>query len=169
MRTVYLAAGCFWGTQRFFDQFDGVLSTETGYANGNTENPTYEDVKHHHSGHAETVKVVFDETAISASKLLEYYFMIIDPLSVNKQGEDEGEQYRTGIYYEDESLLPEIRAVVAQEEASVGKKLAVEVLPLKQFFRAEEYHQKYLEKNPNGYCHINPAMFKLAASLKAKQ
>ncbi|MCR5723782.1 MAG: peptide-methionine (S)-S-oxide reductase MsrA [Treponema sp.] len=164
MRTIYLAAGCFWGTQRYFDQFAGVLSTQTGYANGRTENPSYEDVKHRHSGHAETVRIDYDENLISLTKLLEYYFMVIDPFSVNKQGEDEGEQYRTGIYYADPQLLPEIQAVMSQKEAELGGQLAVEVLPLRQFFPAEEYHQKYLEKNPTGYCHIPPAMFRLAAS-----
>ncbi len=163
MATIYLAAGCFWGTQKFFDQFDGVLSTQTGYANGNTENPSYEDVKHHHSGHAETVKIDFDESRISIEKLLDYYFMIIDPVSVNKQGEDEGEQYRTGIYYADEFLLPAVAAVVRKQEEKIGAKLAVEVLPLKNFYTAEEYHQKYLDKNPGGYCHIKPSLFKLAS------
>lgn len=166
MKTIYLAAGCFWGTQKFFDQFDGVEKTVTGYANGNTENPSYEDVKHHNSGHAETVKIDFDEKLISIEKLLEYYFLIIDPLSVNKQGEDEGIQYRTGIYYEDSELLPSIEKVVSEQEKKIGQKLAVEVLPLNNFYTAEEYHQKYLEKNPGGYCHINPVMFSLYKKLK---
>ena len=110
MKTIYLAGGCFWGTQKYFDQFPGVKRTTVGYANGNTENPTYEDVKKRHSGHAETVRVEFDETVLSPETLLGYYFDVIDPFSVNKQGEDEGIQYRTGIYYDDESLLPAVRA-----------------------------------------------------------
>ena len=162
MKTIYLAAGCFWGSQKFFDQFEGILQTTVGYANGNTENPSYEDVKHHNSGHAETVKVEFDDKIISIEKILEYYFMIIDPLSVNKQGEDEGIQYRTGIYFDDSSLLAGINKVVQQQEAKLGQKLAVEVLPLKNFYTAEEYHQKYLDKNPSGYCHINFALLNLA-------
>ena len=89
MKTIYLAGGCFWGVQKYFDQFDGVKATQAGYANGQTENPTYEDVKHHDSGHAETVKIEFDENTISITKILEYYFLAIDPLSVNKQGVDE--------------------------------------------------------------------------------
>lgn len=161
MKTLYLAGGCFWGTQRFFDQFDGVVATATGYANGNTVNPSYEDVKHHGSGHAETVRIDFDEAVISAAELVAYLFMVIDPLSVNKQGEDEGVQYRTGIYYDDESLLPALRAAYEREEKRIGQKLAVELLPLEHFYTAEEYHQKYLEKNPSGYCHINPALFHL--------
>ncbi len=161
MKTIYLAGGCFWGTQRFFDQFPGVIKTEVGYANGRTANPSYEDVCRRDTGHAETVKIEFDETVISTAKLLDYYFLTIDPLSVNRQGGDVGTQYRTGIYYTDESLLPEIRARVAAEEQKVGAPLAVEVLPLENFYRAEEYHQDYLVKNPTGYCHIPAALLHL--------
>lgn len=154
MKTIYLAGGCFWGTQHFFDQFSAVLETKTGYANGRTEAPSYEDVRYRDTGHAETVMVRYDEARLSTEKLLAYYFMTIDPLSINRQGGDVGSQYRTGIYYDDESLLPAIRAAVAEEEAKVGAKLEVEVLPLRNFYPAEEYHQDYLVKNPGGYCHI---------------
>ena len=154
MKVIYLAGGCFWGTQRFFDQFDGVLETEVGYANGPTQNPSYQEVCND-SGHAETVKVVFDENIISLKELLDYYFMVIDPVSVNKQGHDEGIQYRTGVYYTDASQLPQIQAVFAEEEKKAGAKLAVELMPLQNFFSAEEYHQKYLDKNPGGYCHVS--------------
>ena len=157
MKTIYLAGGCFWGMQRFFDQFDGVVSTETGYANGPDRQPTYQEVCGD-SGHAETVKIVYDEEKISLTALLEYFFMVIDPLSVNRQGNDTGVQYRTGIYYTDDGKLPEIKAVYVEEEAKAGAKLAVELEPLRNFFSAEEYHQKYLEKNPGGYCHI-PSKF----------
>ena len=98
MKTIYLAGGCFWGVQKFFDQFDGVLETEVGYANGPETAPSYEDVCDS-SGHAETVKIVYDESRIALTDLLGYYFKVIDPLSVNKQGNDRGIQYRTGIYY----------------------------------------------------------------------
>ncbi len=162
MKTIYLAGGCFWGTQKYFDQFPGVIRTVVGYANGNTVRPSYEDVKKRGSGHAETVRVEYDEKILPTEKLLRYYFDVIDPVSVNRQGEDEGIQYRTGIYYEDESLLPAVRKVYKEIEASAGQKLAVEVNPLLQFFDAEEYHQKYLEKNPGGYCHIPERMFRLA-------
>ena len=160
-RTIYIAGGCFWGTQKFFDQFKGVLSTEVGYANGKTENPTYQEVCRAGTGHAETVKVVYDESLISTEQLLAYYFMTIDPLSVNHQGGDWGEQYRTGIYYEDEDLLPAIQAAYDAEEAAVGEKLAVELGPLQNFYSAEDYHQKYLDKNPGGYCHIPEKLFHL--------
>ena len=158
MQTIYLAGGCFWGVQKYFDQFDGVLATEVGYANGPEEAPSYRDVCNS-SGHAETVKIEYDPEVISLTELLGYYFMVIDPLSVNKQGNDRGIQYRTGIYYTDESQLPEIKTVYREQEEKAGAKLAVEMEPLKNFYTAEEYHQKYLDKNPNGYCHIPRKMF----------
>lgn len=160
MKTIYLAGGCFWGTQKFFDQFDGVVRTEVGYANGPDSQPTYEEVCGN-SGHAETVRIDYDENRISLTKLLEYYFMVIDPLSVNRQGHDAGIQYRTGIYYTDETQLPEIQAEYDRQEKKTGTKLAVELKPLENFYTAEEYHQKYLDKNPGGYCHIPAVMFTL--------
>ena len=165
MKTIYLAGGCFWGVQKFFDKTRGVVETETGYANGKTENPSYEDVRYHGSGHTEAVRIKYDESVVSTKTLLKYYFMIIDPLSVNKQGEDEGENYRTGIYFDDATLESDIAESVREEEAKVGQKLAVEVLPLSNFYSAEEYHQKYLEKNPTGYCHISLETFRLVNSL----
>ena len=155
--TIFLAGGCFWGLQKYFDQFDGVLRTEVGYANGPDTAPSYEDVCHD-SGHAETVMIEYDPERISLEQLLDAYFLVIDPLSVNRQGHDEGIQYRTGIYYTDESQLDTVRKVYSREEAKAGAKLAVAAEPLRNFFSAEEYHQKYLEKNPGGYCHI-PARF----------
>jgi methionine-S-sulfoxide reductase len=161
MKTIYLAGGCFWGTQKFFDQFEGVLSTTVGYANGKTENPSYEEVCRAGTDHAETVKIDYDESIISLPALLDYYFMAIDPLSVNRQGNDIGRQYRTGIYFTDSSLLDEIKAAVLKEEEKVGGPLAVEVGELKNFYPAEEYHQKYLDKNPGGYCHIPATLLNL--------
>ena len=154
MTTLYLAAGCFWGAQHFLRQLSGVLSTRVGYANGRTENPSYEQVKHQHTGHAETVEVVYDEALLPTAELLDCYYLCIDPTSVNKQGEDEGEQYRTGIYYTDPALLPAIRASLDRLAAQYDKPLAIQLEPLAQFFPAEDYHQDYLIKNPNGYCHI---------------
>ena len=162
MSVIYLAGGCFWGMQKFIDQFDGVISTEVGYANGPDRAPTYKEVCAS-SGHAETVRIEYDESVISLEKLLEYYFMVIDPLSVNRQGGDVGIQYRTGIFYTDESQLPAVKEAMEREEKKAGAPLAVISEPLKNFFSAEEYHQKYLEKNPGGYCHIAPPYFDLAA------
>ena len=161
MNTIYLAGGCFWGLQKFFDQFEGVIRTEVGYANGPDRAPTYQEVCAD-SGHAETVLVEYDETKMPLKKLLDYYFMVIDPVSVNRQGHDEGIQYRTGIYYTSEDQLPAIREIFEREEQNAGQKLAVAVEPLKNFFSAEEYHQKYLDKNPGGYCHIPAEYFDLA-------
>ena len=161
MREIYLAGGCFWGVQRFIDQFDGVLETEAGYANGPDAAPSYQDVCAS-SGHAETVRVRYDEEKLGLARLLEYYFMVIDPLSVNRQGGDAGIQYRTGVYYTDPAQLPEIEAAFAREREKAGAPLAVELQPLRNFFPAEEYHQKYLDKNPGGYCHIPWAMMSLA-------
>ena len=160
MKTIYLAGGCFWGMQQFFDQFDGVLRTEVGYANGPDRAPTYQEVCAD-SGHAETLRIDYEESVVSLAKLLDYYFMVIDPLSVNRQGHDEGIQYRTGIYYTDEAQLPEIKTVYRKEEEKAGAKLAVELEPLRNFYPAEEYHQKYLVKNPGGYCHIPSRYMKL--------
>ena len=160
MKTIYLAGGCFWGTQKFFDQFDGVLETEVGYANGPTEDPSYQEVCRS-SGHAETVKVVYDEKIISMEQLIEYFFMTIDPLSYHRQGADMGIQYRTGIYYVDEEELPVLEACYAKEQEKYQQKMEVELLPLENFYSAEDYHQKYLEKNPRGYCHIPSRLLEL--------
>ena len=160
MDTIYLAGGCFWGMQKYFDQFDGIISTEVGYANGPDRAPTYKEVCAS-SGHAETVRIEYDPARISLETLLGYYFMVIDPVSVNRQGGDAGIQYRTGIFYTDDSQLPVIEEVFSREENKAGQPLAVVVEPLKNFFSAEEYHQKYLDKNPGGYCHISKEYFSL--------
>lgn len=153
IRTIYLAGGCFWGCQKFFDQFEGVMKTEVGYANGPEGPVSYEEVCRS-SGHAETVRVVYDETRLSLPELIGYYFMVIDPVAVNRQGNDRGIQYRTGIYFTDPGQYPELRRLYDREERKAGRPLAVQLEPLRNFFSAEAYHQKYLEKNPGGYCHI---------------
>ena len=161
MKTIYLAGGCFWGMQKFLDQFEGVKETEVGYANGPEKAPSYREVCDN-SGHAETVRVEYDESVLSLPALLRFYFQVIDPVSVNRQGEDSGIQYRTGIYYTDESQLPDIEMVYKEIEAKENQPLAVEVKPIENFFSAEVYHQKYLDKNPGGYCHIPTRFFHLA-------
>ena len=160
IKTIYLAGGCFWGVQHYFDQFDGILKTTVGYANGNTENPEYKAVKAGLTGHAETLKIQYDSTLISLSKILDLYFDIIDPVSINQQGEDIGISYRTGIYYVDETDLDIIQSKYNEIQKKYDSKLAVELEPLKNFFNAEEYHQKYLDKNPGAYCHIPASKFK---------
>lgn len=159
MKEIYLAGGCFWGVQAFLDQFDGVAETEVGYANGPDAAPSYQDVCAS-SGHAEAVRVRYDENIMPLETLLEKYFSVIDPLSVNRQGGDAGIQYRTGIYYTDMDQLIEIEAAWKKVEKALGATPVVEVGPIVNFFPAEEYHQKYLEKNPGGYCHIPRSMLK---------
>ncbi|WGE69587.1 peptide-methionine (S)-S-oxide reductase MsrA [Actinobacillus equuli subsp. haemolyticus] len=154
IREIYLAGGCFWGTEAFMQRINGVIDAQSGYANGNTENPTYQEVCAG-SGHAEVVKVTYDADKISLAKLLDYYFKVIDPVSVNQQGEDKGIQYRTGIYYVDAQDIPVINQALTDLQAQYAEPLAVENTKLEHYFPAEEYHQDYLDKNPNGYCHID--------------
>ena len=161
-KEIYLAGGCFWGTEHYFKQVHGVLETEVGFANGRFENPSYKQVKAGDTGFAETVRIVYDPQVVKLELLLDLYFKSIDPLSLNRQGEDSGTQYRTGIYYVDESDLPVIDKVYDAVQASLGQPLAVEKLPLSNFYTAEEYHQDYLDKNPDGYCHLPVALFEFA-------
>ena len=161
-RDLYFAAGCFWGAQKFFSKVKGVTFTEVGYANGFTENPTYKEVYTDQTGYAETVHLQYDPAVISEQRLTGLFLRAIDPLSLNKQGEDEGTRYRTGVYYVADDQLPGIRDVLDRTAADLGQTLAVECVPLKVFVRAEDYHQDYLDKNPTGYCHLSPAIFRIA-------
>ena len=153
MAEIYLAGGCFWGLEEYFSRIFGVLQTSVGYANGQVETTNYQLIKE--TDHAETVQVVYDEKAVSLREILLYYFRVIDPLSVNQQGNDRGRQYRTGIYYLEEADLPTINTVVREQELLIGRKIAVEVEKLRHYILAEDYHQDYLKKNPGGYCHID--------------
>ncbi|SNB75330.1 bifunctional peptide-methionine (S)-S-oxide reductase MsrA/peptide-methionine (R)-S-oxide reductase MsrB [Kingella negevensis] len=154
-KTIYLAGGCFWGLEAYFQRIDGVIDAVSGYANGNTQNPTYEDVSRRNTGHAETVRVTYDADKLSLDDILQYYFRVIDPTSLNKQGNDRGTQYRTGVYYTDPAEKAVIAQALANEQRKFSQPIVVENEPLRQFFDAEEYHQDYLIKNPNGYCHID--------------
>jgi methionine-S-sulfoxide reductase len=167
MKEIYLAGGCFWGTEHYFKQIRGVLNTEVGFANGVGENPSYKQVKTGTTGFAETVHIQYDPSQVSLDLLLEMFFKAIDPLSLNKQGEDEGTQYRTGIYYVDNEDLDVIRKAFAAEQSKYPEPLAVELLPLQNFYTAEEYHQDYLDKNPHGYCHIPRALFEFAKKVNS--
>ncbi|MFA9422498.1 MAG: peptide-methionine (S)-S-oxide reductase MsrA [Sedimentibacter sp.] len=155
MREIYLAGGCFWGLQAFFDLREGIEETAVGYSNGNTENPTYEQVCTNKTGYTETVYIKYNEDKISLNKILEDFWKVIDPTSLNKQGGDRGTQYRTGIYYVKEDDLNDIEKSLEDIAKKYTKPIVTEVEKLKNFYRAEEYHQKYLQKNPNGYCHID--------------
>ena len=153
MAEIYLAGGCFWGLEEYFSRISGVLQTSVGYSNGQVETTNYQLIKE--TDHAETVQVIYDEKVVSLREILHYYFRVIDPLSVNQQGNDRGRQYRTGIYYLDEENLPTINTVVREQELLIGRKIAVEVEKLRHYILAEDYHQDYLKKNPGGYCHID--------------
>ena len=153
MAEIYLAGGCFWGLEEYFSRISGVLQTSVGYANGQVEITNYQLIKE--TDHAETVQVIYDEKVVSLREILLYYFRVIDPLSVNQQGNDRGRQYRTGIYYLNEEDLPTIYGLVQEQERMLGRKIAVEVEKLRHYILAEDYHQDYLKKNPGGYCHID--------------
>ena len=162
MKEIYFAGGCFWGTEHYFKQINGVISTEVGYANGNTLEPTYEEVYTDTTGYAECVKVVYNPSDISLEYLVELFFRSIDPLSLNRQGNDCGTRYRTGVYYVDNEDFTRIKSIFDAVEKSIGESLVVELEPLKNFYSAEEYHQDYLDKNPNGYCHISTVLMMMA-------
>lgn len=161
-KVIYLAGGCFWGMEKYFQKIKGVLGTRVGYANGKTEAPTYEQVKYENTGHAETVKIEYDPEVVGLDFLLHMFYQVIDPVSVNKQGEDAGVQYRTGIYYTDNRDESRIRASLADLQKEYDQPLAVECESLQRFDDAEEYHQEYLKKNPGGYCHIGASAFSMA-------
>lgn len=153
IKEIYLAGGCFWGVEAYFKEIKGVVDTEVGYANGKTEQTTYEEVAS--TDHAETVHIKYDNELISLEKLLEYLYYIIDPFSVDKQGNDRGRQYRTGIYSTNAEDLEKAREFLNEKQTGADNKIQVEVEELKNFIVAEDYHQDYLDKNPTGYCHIN--------------
>ena len=165
-KDIYLAGGCFWGTEHYFKQIEGVVETSVGFANGHTANPTYKEVYTDTTGYAETVRVKYIPQVVSLEFLLQMFFKAIDPTSLNKQGHDEGTRYRTGIYYTNDEDLPIINKVYAEEQKNYQQPLAVEKLPLQNFYSAEEYHQDYLDKNPTGYCHLPESLFEFARKAK---
>ena len=153
---IYLAGGCFWGVEGYFKKIPGVIDTSVGYANGKTNSTNYRNLKK--TDHAETVKIIYDKDIISLQELLEHYFRIIEPTSINKQGNDKGRQYRTGIYYTNKNDKLVINEIIRQKQENYDEKIAVEVATLNNFILGEDYHQDYLDKNPGGYCHINLAL-----------
>ncbi|MFA6309485.1 MAG: peptide-methionine (R)-S-oxide reductase MsrB [Clostridia bacterium] len=152
-KEIWLAGGCFWGVQAYFSNIDGVTRTSVGYANGRGKNPSYHEIQY--TGHAETVSVEYNSDKVGLQTILEYFFHIIDPTLINKQGNDVGTQYRTGIYYKDEADRIIIEKFVKRQQKKYIVPIAVEISPLENFFQAEEYHQDYLKKTPGGYCHID--------------
>ena len=168
IKTIYLAGGCFWGTAHLFSLVPGVSGTVAGYANSIVPEPTYKEVCTGRTDAAETVKVVYDDDTVGLTDLIKLYFRSIDPLTLNRQGNDVGTQYRTGIYYTDDADRPVIEAQLAGLQRRYKEPLAIEFGPLENFYPAEDYHQEYLYKNPDGYCHVNPALFKEAKEMKTK-
>ena len=164
MKTIFLAAGCFWGAQHYLKQIRGVVETETGFANGDadTPTPTYKEVYTDRTGYAEAVRVVFDPEVLPLRKLVQLYFDCIEPTSVNQQGEDRGTRYRTGIYYIEPEDYITIREVFDDVQRGYSAPLAVEVEPIRNFYPADESHQDYLDKHPDGYCHLPQALFEYA-------
>lgn len=169
MKKIYFAGGCFWGVEHFFSLINGVKETTVGYANSNIPNPDYPTVKAHKTTAAETVEVIYDESTISLEELVYLFFKIIDPTLIDKQGEDEGHQYRSGIYYLNDEDLGIINKVLIEIQKQYKDTIVTEVLKLENFYMAEEYHQDYLVKNKDGYCHISPMYFKLAKEYKTKK
>lgn len=158
--SIVVAGGCFWGVEEYYRQLKGVISTRVGYAQGVSDHPTYEAVCTMETGHTEVVEVTYDSGQLSLEKILEHLFRMIDPTSLNQQGNDVGTQYRTGVYYKTREERNIIEQFIAQEQQAYSVPIAVEVEPLKTFWEAEPMHQKYLVKNPNGYCHINFSLIK---------
>ena len=156
-KVIYIAGGCFWGVERYYQLLNGVISTRVGYANGDKENPTYEEVKSHSVSHAETLKLTYDDNVISLEDILEHFLRFVDPYSINKQGEDEGNQYRSGVYYTDDD---ELYVITRYFDTHLDAGYKIEVKKLENFYDAEEYHQDYLIKNPGGYCHVNLGLIK---------
>ena len=155
MREIYLAGGCFWGVDAYMARIDGVLETSVGYANGIKENPTYEEVCTGITGHTETTYLKYDENIVTLEEILNKFWNIIDPTALNRQGGDIGNQYRTGIYYLDEKDLEIINKTFEEQKKKYDKAIVTEIMPLKIYYKAEDYHQDYLKKNPGGYCHID--------------
>lgn len=155
MKKIILAGGCFWGIEAYFKRIKGVLKTQVGYTNGVLDKPSYREVCSGETGHVEAVEIYYDEPKLKLEKILKLFFGIIDPTSLNKQGNDKGTQYGTGIFYssyEDKDIVVEF---IKLEQEKYSQKIEVIVGEEQEFYLAEEYHQEYLEKNPKGYCHIN--------------
>ncbi len=165
-KKIYFAAGCFWGGEHFLRKLPGVKATRVGFANGSTPAPSYREVYTDTTGYAETVEVTYDPVKMPLERLVEAFFVIIDPLSLNRQGEDEGTRYRTGIYWEDEADVAAIDEAYGREERWQGRPLAVEREPLRNFYPAEEEHQDYLLKHSDGYCHVDLKALRYADLLK---
>jgi peptide-methionine (S)-S-oxide reductase len=171
MESITLGGGCFWCTEAVFEQVDGVESVESGYSNGHTRNPSYQQVCGGDTGHNEVVRVTFDNQRISLHEVLEIFFTIHDPTTLNRQGADVGTQYRSGIYLHDEAQRAVAREVIEQSNAAHGGRVVTELRMVDNYSRAEDYHQRYFAKNPGqGYCAavVAPKVDKFRKTFKAR-
>lgn len=148
------AAGCFWGVQYYFDQVPGVIETLVGYTGGHTENPTYEAVCTHTTGHAEAVEIAFDEDEVSYETLVRHFFRMHDPTQLNRQGPDVGDSYRSAIFYVDDRQKQTAESVRDAVKTQYKAEIVTQIVPLTEFYMAEEYHQKFTERTGRGICHI---------------
>lgn len=148
------AAGCFWGVQYYFDQVPGIVETTVGYTGGQTENPTYEDVCTHTTGHAEAVLVKFDPAQVSYEQLVRHFFKMHDPTQLNRQGPDIGDSYRSAIFYEDGSQKVTAEAIAAELQPIFDRPVVTQIASASAFYKAEDYHQKFAERTGRGMCHI---------------
>lgn len=154
-KEIYLAGGCFWGVEAYYSKLPGVINTTSGYANGKIENPTYEKVSSGDTNFVETVLVEYDPKVISLDTILDHYLDIVDVTTLNRQSHDIGTQYRSGVYYTNDSDRAIIEEKFNQAQKKYSVPIVTEIKKLENFYEAEEYHQKYLEKHPGGYCHID--------------
>lgn len=155
LKAIYFAGGCFWGVEAYMQKLYGVSEASSGYANGIGENPSYEEVMKGDLEFVETVEVIYDPERVSLKELIHRLFLVIDPTTRNKQGNDVGIQYRTGIYYVDKAESRLVEEAIESEQSKYDAPIVTEAVLLESFYLAEEFHQDYLEKNPDGYCHIN--------------
>ena len=153
MKTAILGGGCFWCLEAAFEIVDGIIDVESGYANGNIPNPTYKDVCTDTTGYAEVVKITYDESKISYKEILDIFFAIHDPTTLNRQGADVGSQYRSIIIYLDDEQKEIANEYIKNLQPKLDRKIVTKVEPLKNYYKAEEYHQDYFRKNPTQpYC-----------------
>lgn len=160
MKRIVLAGGCFWGVEAYYKRLRGIIKTSVGYTNGNYSNPTYQDLLNNKATHAEAVEIYYDENIISLETILEHMFRFIDPTSLNKQGGDIGIQYRTGVYYKDQEDKGIILDFIAKKNILYKNRVVVEAEEENGYYLAEDYHQDYLDKNPNGYCHVDLSLIR---------
>lgn len=161
METIYLAAGCFWGVQWYFDQLPGVVTTEVGYQGGTIDTPTYEQVCSHTTGHAEAVKIVYDPAIISTDVILRHFFSMHDPTQLNRQGPDVGDNYRSEIFYTRDAQKAAAENVMKQVQQKYAQPIVTRITPAPTFWPAEDYHQKFTERTGRGMCHVSPTEVQL--------